>query len=99
MKNNFQLTTYKYKILKPYTSFCVLVFRSKMLTQVLIIGKYEDVEKKQLVDLGTGNNLDSNSATQQDHQTPGFLKGIDKGLTHIPKQFLWEADHPADENC
>ena len=56
-------------------------------------------KQRELLGQGTGNNLDSNSATQQDHQTPGFLKGIDKGLTHIPKQFLREADHPADENC
>ena len=32
-----------------------------MLTQVLMIGKYEDVEKKKkLLGWGTGNNLDYN---------------------------------------
>ena len=40
----------------------------------------------------TGNNLDYNSATAQNHQTPISLKDRDKGLTHIPKLFLQEAD-------
>ena len=58
-----------------------------------------DRNKEVLLDQGTGNNLDYNSATQQNHpQTPSSLKDTDKGLTHIPKLFSQEADPPPDEN-
>ena len=40
----------------------------------------------------TGNKVDCKSTTKQNHQTPCSLEDIDKGLTHIPKLFLQEAD-------
>ena len=40
----------------------------------------------------TGNNLDYNLATWE-NQFPKSLKGVNKGLTHIPKLFLQEVDH------
>lgn len=39
------------------------------------------------------------SITQLNHQTPASLKDIEKGLTHILKLFLQEADLPLDENA
>ena len=48
--------------------------------------------KEKLSEGGTGNNLDYNSATEQNHWTCSSLKDIDKGLTHRPELFLQEAD-------
>lgn len=51
------------------------------------------IEKQRIaVGQGTCNNLDSKSATEQNHETPNFLKDRVKGLTRIPKLFLQEAD-------
>ena len=40
----------------------------------------------------TGNTLDYKPATQQNPWTPSSLKDTAKGLTHMPKLFLQEAD-------
>ena len=42
--------------------------------------------------MGNWQNFSLNSATQQNHWTPSSLKDIDKGLTHIIKLLLQEAD-------
>ena len=48
--------------------------------------------KEQLLGWGTGNNLDYNSVTWQNYQTPSSLEGTDKCLTHTHKLLLQEAD-------
>ena len=48
--------------------------------------------KEQLSGWETGVTEDRKSTAQQKHRTPNSLKDIDKGLPHILKLFLEEAD-------
>ena len=48
--------------------------------------------KQRIAGWGTSNNLDYNSVTLQNHQTPNSMKDIDTGLTHIPKLLLQAGD-------
>ena len=50
------------------------------------------INQEQLLGWETGESLDYNPATQQNHQTPSSLKDTNIGLPHTPILFLQETD-------
>lgn len=71
-----------------------LVSQASPESQKLMVRNREVVETSMAVGGGgdTGNNRDCKPATQHSHRPPRSLEDTDKGLTHIPRLSLQEAD-------